>query len=115
MAARKPNRSQRGAQAEARRRLAERMGPAREALGAYLGAVEEVEVHRAAMAGAEDRAGVALARLAKAVGRVQAASLAGVEEAKVRSAVAKGAGKVQDRKATLCPPPVTGEDAGPPS
>ncbi|MGH9068352.1 MAG: hypothetical protein ACRD0J_12835 [Acidimicrobiales bacterium] len=93
MAARKPNRSQRGAKAEASRRLAERMGPAREALGAYLAAVEEVDVHRASMTAAEGRAGVALALLAKAVGRVQAAALAGVEETKVRSALAKGMGR----------------------
>ena len=55
MVARQAVRSQKGAQAEARRRLAERMTEAEKVLGCYLAAGEQIEDFNAAIAEAEDR------------------------------------------------------------
>lgn len=89
MAARAPTRSQSGAKAEARRRVAEKMAAAEEVLGDYITAGEDAERFRAEVARAEGRQADALGRLAGLVGRAMAADMAEVDEAKVRSALAK--------------------------
>lgn len=89
MAARAPTRSQSGAKAEARRRVAEKMAAAEEVLGDYITAGEDAERLRAEVARAEGRQAEALGRLAGLVGRAMAADMAEVDEAKVRSALAK--------------------------
>ena len=89
MAARAPTRSQSGAKAEARRRVAEKMAAAEEVLGDYITAGEDADRLRAEVARAEGRQADALGRLAGLVGRAMAADMAEVDEAKVRSALAK--------------------------
>lgn len=89
MAARSPVRSQAGARAEARRRVAEKLALAESILGDYLAAGEEAERLRSEAAAADAAQADALARLARVVGRTMAAEMAGVEEAKVRSALAR--------------------------
>ena len=89
MAARAPTRSQSGAKAEARRRVAEKMAAAEEVLGDYITAGEDADRLRAEVARAEGRQADALGRLASLVGRAMAADMAEVDEAKVRSALAK--------------------------
>jgi hypothetical protein len=89
MAARAPTRSQSGAKAEARRRVAEKMAAAEEVLGDYITAGSDAERLRAEVARAEGRQADALGRLAGLVGRAMAADMAEVDEAKVRSALAK--------------------------
>lgn len=88
-------RSQKAANVEARRRLAERMSRAEEVLGSYLAAGDEIEAFRASIRVAEDRQSESLAALAGLVGRSQAAELAGVDEARVRSALARPANKAR--------------------
>ena len=102
MASRTPTRSQSGAKAEARRRVAEKMAAAEEVLGDYITAGQDAERLRAEVDQAESRQADALARLAGLVGRAMAADMAEVDEAKVRSALA--------RKPTRQPPPATGPD-----
>lgn len=82
-------RSQRAANVEARRRLAERMSRAEEILGSYLAAGDEIEGFQASILAAENRQSEALGALAGLLGRSQAAELAGVDLARVRSALAR--------------------------
>jgi len=89
MASRAPTRSQSGAKAEARRRVAEKMAAAEEVLGDYITAGQDAERLRAEVGKAESRQADALARLAGLVGRAMAADMAEVDEAKVRSALAR--------------------------
>lgn len=86
-----PNRSQAGAkaQAEARRRIAETMGKAEDALGRFLAAGEEAAELRRLADEADTRRAAALAELAQVVGRTNAAAMAEVSEAEVRAASAR--------------------------
>ncbi|MFC0080933.1 hypothetical protein ACFFRE_02015 [Aciditerrimonas ferrireducens] len=89
MAPRRPQRSQAGAQAEARRRLQEKLATAEEVLAEYLAAGEQAEQHRREAQRCEQAQEAALAKLAGIVGRAMAAEIAGVDESKVRAALAR--------------------------
>jgi hypothetical protein len=65
------------------------MAAAEEVLGDYITAGEDAERLRAEVGQAEIRQADALARLAGLVGRAMAADMAEVDEAKVRSALAR--------------------------
>jgi topoisomerase IA-like protein len=108
MAARGPTRSQSGAKAEARRRVAEKMAAAEEVLGDYITAGEDAARLRAEVGQAEIRQADALARLAGLVGRAMAADMAGVDEAKVRSALARK----PTRQALAAAAPTAADGAG---
>ena len=90
MGARQITRSQKGARAEARRRIAERAGKAETALTEYLRAAEQIEAARRLIAIHEATQRKALADLAEVLGPDQAASAAGVEVREVKQ-VAAGA------------------------
>lgn len=79
------------------------MAAAEEVLGDYITAGEDAERLRTEVERAESRQADALARLAGLVGRAMAADMAEVDEAKVRSALAK--------KPTRAPQPDAARDA----
>ncbi len=79
------------------------MAAAEEVLGDYITAGEDAERLRLEVERAESRQADALARLAGLVGRAMAADMAEVDEAKVRSALAK--------KPTRASQPDTARDA----
>jgi hypothetical protein len=83
--------------------VAEKMAAAEEVLGDYITAGEDAERLRLEVERAESRQADALARLAGLVGRAMAADMAEVDEAKVRSALAK--------KPTRASQPDTARDA----
>jgi outer membrane protein TolC len=90
MGARQVSRSQKGARAEARRRIAERARKAEAALADYLRAGEQIEAARELIAQHEATQRKALADLAAVIGREQAAAAAGVEVKLVSTAARCG-------------------------
>ena len=88
MGARHTNRSPRGAQAEAKRRLAERIARAESALADFLEASEQIDYARQLIASYEGHQQRSLASLIDAVGREQAADLTGVDDRQIRAALA---------------------------
>ena len=93
MGAKQVSRSQKGARAEARRRIAERARKAEAALADYLRAGELIEAARELIAQHEATQRKALADLAAVIGREQAAAAAGVEMKLVSTAT--GAAKAR--------------------
>ena len=87
MTSRQPTRSQRGSQAEAHRRVAERMALAEKALADYLDSTEQVDQARELIAYYERQREHALVGLVEVVGREQASVLAGVDEKQIRAAL----------------------------
>lgn len=87
MGARQTNRSPRGVQAEAKRRLADRMAKAESALADYLEASEQIDYARQLIVSYEGHQQRALVSLIDAIGREQAADLAGVDERQIRAAL----------------------------
>lgn len=79
MGARQVSRSQKGARAEARRRIAERARKAESALTDYLRAGEQIAAVRELIAVHEATQRKALADLAAVIGQEQAAAAAGVD------------------------------------
>jgi hypothetical protein len=89
MGARQTNRTPRGAQAEAKRRLADNIARAESALADFLEASEQIDYARQLIASYEGQQQRALAVLIEAVGREQAADLTGVDDRQVRAALAQ--------------------------
>ena len=90
MGAKQVSRSQKGARAEARRRIAERARKAETALADYLRAGEQIATARELIARHEATQRKALADLAAVIGREQAAAAAGVEVKLVPTAASSG-------------------------
>lgn len=88
MGAKQVSRSQKGARAEARRRIAERARKAEAALADYLRAGEQIAAAHELIAVHEATQRKALADLAAVIGQEQAAAAAGVEVKLLRTAVA---------------------------
>jgi hypothetical protein len=89
MGTRQSNRSQQGARAEARRRIAERARQAESALTIYLRLGEQIVAARALIESYEMQQCEALAALASVLGRDQAAAAAGVEVRDLKAALAQ--------------------------
>lgn len=79
MGAKQVSRSQKGARAEARRRISERARKAEAALADYLRAGEQIEAARELISQHEATQRTALADLAAVIGREQAAAAAGID------------------------------------
>ena len=103
MGANQVSRSQMGARAEARRRIAERARKAEAALADYLRAGEQLAATRELIAQHEATQRRALADLAAIIGREQAATAAGVELKVVKTS----AGSAQSRMGSGASP-ITG-------
>lgn len=94
MGAKQVSRSQKGARAEARRRIAERARKAEAALADYLRAGEQIEAARQLIAQHEATQRKALADLAAVIGREQAAAAAGVEVKLVSTAAGSATARI---------------------
>lgn len=92
MPARKPDRSQVGARAAARERLAARVVAAEAALGHFLDAAEAEERHRRDLETARTEKERALREMVRLVGMAATVEMAGLSERAVRSAVARRRG-----------------------
>ena len=104
MGAKQVSRSQKGARAEARRRIAERARKAEAALAAYLRAGEQIAAARELIAMHEATQRKALADLAAVIGREQAAAAAGVDVKLVSTAARCGKAQIGGDSSIGCQP-----------
>lgn len=103
MAARKPARSQQGARALAKERLAARVAAAERTLGTFLDAAESEERLRGELERARTEKEAALREMVRLVGMAAAVEMSGLSERSVRSAVASG----RPRRASATTTPTT--------
>lgn len=89
MAPRRPRAPQSTAKAEARRRVSEKLGAIEALLSDYIAAGEDAERLHRELEALDERRGDLLVNLVGLVGRPMAAEMAGVDEATVRSAIAR--------------------------